>query len=131
MSTRTLIPRSAPRKHRDTWPSCSFQTETPIASAGGGTSAYSALSVFRSVYIRATAGIPSTSGRVRRSGRRPNSASHASCWDVGWSARSRQLVVFSGVVSMAGYLSLSDRSAESTVRAAWGFSLDCLMLFAV
>jgi len=32
---------------------------------------------------------------------------------------------------MAGYLSLSDRSAESTMRAALAFSLDWLMLFAV
>jgi hypothetical protein len=68
---------------------------------------------------------------VPRSGRRPNSPSHASRWDVSWSAKPRQLVVVSGVVSMAGYLSLSDRSAESTVRAAWAFSLDCLMLFAM
>jgi hypothetical protein len=57
---------------------------------------------------------------------------------VSWSAKPRQLVVVSGVVSIAGYLSLSDRSAslsdrsaESTVRAAWAFSLDCLMLFAM
>ena len=48
MSTRTFLPRSVPRKYRDTWPSRSSQMETPIASAGAETPAYRAISVFRS-----------------------------------------------------------------------------------
>lgn len=102
MSTRALIPGSVPRKYRDTWPSCSSQTETPIASAGAETPAYRAVSVFRSctcerppVYRRHRGGVGGAVGG-------PILRATGVAGMCSWSARACQLVMFSGVVSMAG-----------------------------